>query len=248
MARSSQGSIIDLHPDKGITLREVLFGDNPMVQPGDIIYLHEGSFSGAEWCGLQVSVNNITIRGSGVNSVVDCNSTGGRHLHLAAAHTKVESLTFANGRCNSDNACPAPGDGGALLISGLEAIISDCAFVNCVASEHGGAVSATPSASFVTLDRVNVRGCISVRGGAVWSRSAEFLIRDSDFQDNHADAFGGAVYVIFAPLTTVNSNFSYNVALSWGGALFSPFGTISVIGGWFTGNYCDLWGGAVATH
>jgi hypothetical protein len=149
---------------------------------------------------MEIDVDNVHIKASFPDVVVDCLGER-RHFTIRGTNVTIEGLMLVNGSSETDKclgghlSCPITLDGGCLLIHGNHTVIRNSTFVNCWASEHGGAISESKSNATVILEAVSIQHSTATRGGGVWSRGL-LTLNNCTFSFNHARLHGGALFKV----------------------------------------------------
>jgi predicted outer membrane repeat protein len=163
-------------------------------------------------CGIDVQADNVTIKSSMRNVVIDCLGMA-RHFNISGSNVTIEGLLLLNGTSPTDTPNNIL-DGGCILIQGNNTVIRDSSFVNCWAAENGGAISVSNMKTFVRLAGVNIRQSNASLGGGVWSRGL-LTLDNCTLTFNTARLHGGAVFIqgpnsfLTVRQTIISSNTAY---------------------------------------
>ncbi len=175
---------------------------------------------------------NKSIIINGNNHVIDglSRSTG---FFIIANNVVLNNITFRNTFSTM---------GGAVYVAGRNVTFNNCRFINSNASLYGGAV-------YSLLD-ININNCqfinnsAGIGGGLYVLNTKTTNIKNSKFDNNHADVDAAAVYLIGGGKTVVvSSSFTNNHANSNGGAVLSSVYNITFTKCTFTNNYAGSGGG-----
>ena len=143
----------------------------------------------------------------------------------------------------------APGNGGALHVTGTEAIVtfSDSLISgNSAANQGGGLWNQTDSLLFLDSETTVSGNSAQGVGGGVYNRGF-LLALDTVFAGNSTADDGGAIYTTLSGRTRIeNSSLTGNTADDDGGGVFN-LGLVSSIGSTFENNVADNNGGAIFT-
>jgi hypothetical protein len=166
---------------------------------------------------------------------------------FAVAKLVLNNVTVQGGQVN--------GSGGALLLNGGNATLSNCTFAGNRASGNagsGGAVFATTPFNSPT-PRLDINLCTfrdnraDVSGGAM-STSVTTDVRSSTFESNVAQASGGAVEVAGNTTAITGSTISGNQTVTGpGGGLMATLGTLQLTNSTVSGNRAAAGGGIATT-
>jgi len=163
-------------------------------------------------------VNNVVF-----NANVSKRAGGAIEFNSTAANL----LTITDCSFTNNSTSPAPGNGGAIHVTGAgTSNIQGSLFTDNQASLEGGAVwNATGS---MTIDdaefNTNIASgnALNEGGGAVFNAGGTLVVLNSDFDGNKADGTsgsGGAILNDLGSLTVSNSVFNQNIASRAGGAI-----------------------------
>ena len=196
---------------------------------------------------------NVTIKNGTITGGYSSNGAGG--IHIEGANVKLIDLVFTGNSVRND-------DGAALQhVGGGELYMKNCRFVDNDCTNTGFDVYGTVYLNGV--DKVLIEDCyfadnddIDYGAGIYADECEDFVIKNSTFENLHADDRGGAIWVggsikddpngnAFTELYIYNCNFSNNSAGNYGGAIYSKMVELHVYDTEFKGNYSDWDGGAV---
>jgi alpha-tubulin suppressor-like RCC1 family protein len=193
------------------------------VPSGSTVQVGPGTWSGAivinsKQIGLQSIAGPATtiLNGSGLDASIVAIRT------LSASGSSISGFTFQNGPVGT--AAFGARVGGAVLLEGVTASVTNCRFINN-SSQFGGAIYAI--ASSATVENCVFEGNhASADAGAVQiGFGGNSFIRGNIFTNNSCDGNGGAVHVVqwqTGPVTIArveNCQFRQNSSLSDGEAL-----------------------------
>ena len=185
---------------------------------------------------------NVTIKNGTIKGGYSGNGAGG--IHIEGANVKLIDLVLTNNRVLDD-------DGAALQhVDGGELYMKNCRFVDNDCSDKGLDIYGTVYLDGV--DKVLIEDCyfagndnIDYGAGIHAEDCNDFVIRNTTFEDLHADDRGGAIWVGNSKLYIYNCKFSNNSCGNYGGAIYSDTAELYVYDSEFKGN-CSEWdGGAV---
>jgi predicted outer membrane repeat protein len=156
---------------------------------------------------------------------------GGALSMLTAAQPRIVHCTFSGNHASN---------GGAVYVSGADAVIEACNFTSNIGENGGGAVLML-SGNLAVADSSFVGNLapLSAGGAALIQSTAQARFRRCRFAENVAER-GGGVYIAFdAVVDFVRCDFLANVATQdHGGAIFSTSGTlIRLVGSRVIGNH-----------
>ena len=195
----------------------------------------DSSGAGVFLDGGTIQLNDCTLR---LNQA--CDSGGGLFL--------FHSTGVVMNRCNFvDNRVTDVGEqGGAILSSIGELVISECTFVNN-SSSAGGAISVFQSPLQIYATSFEENFATNV-GGAVLFNNSSGMIVECEFVGNHANNVGGALHFVNGDSFLVSdSNFSSNSAGDFSGAMsINGPGDYLCINCAFSDNHADGDAGALS--
>ena len=174
-------------------------------------------------CGMNIEVDNVIIKSSFRNVVIDCLGME-RHFNISGSNVTIEGLLLIKGTSTT-------GDGGCILIHGNQTIVRDSRFIDCVAAKHGGAISVSSVKAQVSLEGVSILRSEAALGGGVWSRGLLDLV-NCTLTFNNARLHGGAVFVqgpnafLNARQTIISSNTAFG---GYGGGISMTVRDVAVI-------------------
>lgn len=154
------------------------------------------------------------------------NRAGGAIELIDGALTISETLFYQND-VNGSAGTPAPGNGGAIHITGIAATdILASEFIDNVAAAEGGALwNQTGSTMNVIMSRLagnSVSGMAEGNGGgAIYVNGGDFNLESSTVNQNNSSSRGGAIVSDSGITTIMRSTISGNTALGNGGAIFT---------------------------
>ena len=194
------------------------------LRPYQTLHIPPGNYTSID-CGMDVHVDNIQIKASSLNVVIDCAGKE-RHFTIRGFNVTIEGLFLINGAAVRDDCtvdrfdCSDTLNGGCMLVYGNYTVVRNSTFVNCLAAEHGGAISISNMSAVVSLEGVSILHSEASHGGGVWSRGS-LNLNNCTLNFNSASFFGGAVFVQGpnAFLTARHSSFSHNFAYESGGGI-----------------------------
>lgn len=164
------------------TLRRAL----EIVQPGQVIALYPGTFTGSANCGLQVNQANMTIRGimgSGITRI-DCSGLYGG-IAVSSGELHLSNLTLTNMTSSSSQS------GGAINVADGVVRGLDLHITGGVSTVSGGGIAAVRS-SLILRDS-SVSNCTADKGGAVFLDYSSFLLKNSRVSQSFAK-YGAGIY------------------------------------------------------
>ncbi len=175
------------------------------LMPNQTLNVPPGYYTSVD-CGMNIRVDNVTIKSSLGDVVIDCSSMD-RHFIIRGSNVTIEGLLLLNGTSTT-------GCGGCMLIHGNHTIVRNSRFVNCWAAEHGGAISISNLKTGVSLEGVSIQQSEATSGGGVWSRGL-LALDNCILTFNTARQHGGAVFVqgphafLTAQQTIISSNTAF---------------------------------------
>ena len=162
------------------------------------------------------------------------NSFGGAiYNHYSADYYKYPSnLNLDN--CTFMNNCASYG--GAIYANYGILKIKDSKFINNSAFNYGGAIAGEYK-SEITIINCTFSDDYSKgdAGGAIYAKSSNLTIKDSDFSSCTA-TFGGAICNLNSTFIVSSSNFRENIAKYQGGSVFDMYGKVTISRSNFTKN------------
>jgi predicted outer membrane repeat protein len=185
---------------------------------GEVLNVPPGLYGGSE-CGVNIYADNVTIRASPGEVVIDCNGEE-RHLTVYGQNVNIEGLILVNGSSKSEECtdshrtCSIILDGGCILIFGNNTLIRNSTVSGCRAARHGGGISVPDNDVHIEFHGVVISNSTAQRGAGIWSHG-HLTLMDCSFIANTASGDGGAVSVQGpgASLFAMHTLFSRNVAL-----------------------------------
>ena len=130
------------------TSPSILFNIRKSVEAlgqGQTLEIPPGTYNSSN-CDIDVTVNNVTIRGAPGHVIIDCLRQR-RHFTIWGEHVTVDGLNLVRGsapfgECTGKNLqCPEEPNGGCILVLGNHASIRNSIFSECTASLCGGAIA-----------------------------------------------------------------------------------------------------------
>jgi len=167
---------------------------------------------------------------------LDCNWTS-RHFTILG-NTTISGITFIHG-IESAGGCIFVG--GGHNGSAGSVLLNNCNFINCNATNSGGAIFVNQFDTRVSIDGVNFNKCSATYGGAIFNNGT-IISSNSIFTSNIA-THGGAVMTV-GPQTKFDNVIFANNSAQIGGALYKQFGSIFAFSSTFKFNYASV-GGAI---
>jgi hypothetical protein len=166
-----------------------------VVVPGDIISLMSGTYEGTGYCGLFLSVSNVTLTGTGIpdKTTVICDASQSIPLQVAGNDFKLKNLTIVNsGNIESENAV---GLGLVFATTSriqVEYVIFEKGFIGNLPANYqwrtsGAALAIHPTVGSKDTVKIVIRGVVFVK-------NAVRCTQDS--------CIGGAVSILLQPNTT----------------------------------------------
>ena len=205
--------------NRGLTLSE---------QNGEVMFINDGA--------------NVTIKNGTIKGGYSDNGAGG--IHIEGANVKLIDLVFTGNRVHND-------DGAAIQhVGGGEMYIKNCRFVDNDCMNKGYDIYGTVYLD--SVDKVLIEDCyfasndnIDYGAGIHAEDCNDFVIKNTTFENLHADDRGGAIWVGDSKLYIYNCKFNNNSCGNYGGAIYSDTAELYVYDTEFKGN-CSEWdGGAV---
>ena len=166
-------------------------------------------------------------------------ATQGGAIHTTGYSPKIYSSNFTSNKA-IDN---IEGCGGAIYLTGNDAVIDDSYFKDNHATIYGGAVSSKGSNTKIT-DSQFITNTVDRSGGALGLEGNSASVVNSNFTLNTAHIYGGAIYSIGNNSNFSKSNFNKNTATTQGGAIHLEGNHDSVDGSNFINNSAAS-GGAI---
>ena len=171
-------------------------------------YTNTASYSG----GIIINGNNVVIRGSSDNIIIDAKSQG--IFKITGNNVTISGITFKNAKSTN---------GSAIFWQGSNGYLNNCNFINCTGL-NGGAI-------FWNSDMGRINKCYfencSVRGdhcagGAIYFNSSFGTIKYCIFNNCKSYApgnysWGGALYLNGKGIFTENSNFTKCTSSAYNG-------------------------------
>jgi predicted outer membrane repeat protein len=156
---------------------------------------------------VRLALQGVTIRDSRAGL------TGGAvGIEPGIGELQVEDSTFTQNRAE---------DGGAIATSVYTTVLDSRFFGNSADTNQGGAIQSW-------VEDLSVENSVfgfnaGRRGGTIYKRDGELVVRNSRFHDNLARLDGGAIYTEegVERLSVVLSHFDRNLAVEAGGAILS---------------------------
>ncbi len=204
------------------------------AQAGDLILVAPGTYAGPGFRGLDVTIDNLTIRGIGGSSQVEINcQSADRWMTVSSTGVLVDGLTIVD--AEADVGFSPPGQA-IDAQTGSDLTLVDCVFESCGFfyggpnfGPSGGAVSAR---GVLTVDRCRFDGNQGENGGAIYLSGATARIERSVFVDNVGRALfddgltggelfgqGGAIAAFSSELVVASCVFEGNDAEDRGAAI-----------------------------
>ena len=196
---------------------------------------------------------NVTIKNGTITGGYSSNGAGG--IHIEGANVRLIDLVFTGNSVHND-------DGAALQhVGGGELYMKNCRFVDNDCTNTGFDVYGTVYLNGV--DKVLIEDCyfadnddIDYGAGIYADECEDFVIKNTTFENLHADDRGGAIWVggsikddpngnAFTEIYIYNCKFNNNSCGNYGGAIYSKMAELHVYDTEFKGNYSDWDGGAV---
>lgn len=198
--KSSSSATLD-----GEFLNELMAVNAPNVVLDNI------NFINANYTGLSVNSNNVTIQNCNFDSCI--NGELGCALIIHGNNVNVLNSNFTDNVANKSSCHHT--DGAAIYLMGDNCKIDNCSFIN-----NWGYNFETSSS-----------------GGAIWLKGNDILINNSYFYNNSAtaevgwtlhgeeitylaDGYGGAIFLVGKNLKIINSLFDSSLSHAQGGALY----------------------------
>ena len=184
---------------------------------------------------------NVTIKNGTIKGGYSINGAGG--IHVEDANVKLIDLVITNNHVLSSNGTAIYHDGGELYMK-------NCRIVDNDGSKFGLDIY---GADYLDgLDKVLIEDCnfadnddIDYGAGIHAEDCNDFVIKNTTFENLHADDRGGAIWIGDSKLYIYNCKFNNNSCGNYGGAIYSDTAELYVYDTEFKGNYSDWDGGAV---
>ena len=240
------------------------------AQPGDVFVLDDGVYVTD---GIDVPpVGTLTIRSSAgpANTIItlDPVQSPGELIRLGGGTTlTIEGVTLkgndtpagsdtllqtfsSDGRTLTINNAVLEGPGQGIAIGSFQRVRANgTTFRNLDSDENGSAVSLTrnASAAFVACTFIDNGATQNGRGGAIYLRDADLLVRGSSFVGNVTNDRGGAILGDnVARVLVVDSVFEDNTADDFGGAINVDQGSLRILNSRFVNNSAGFAGAVFA--
>ena len=202
------------------TSPSILFNIRKSVEAlgqGQTLEIPPGTYNSSN-CDIDVTVNNVTIRGAPGHVIIDCLGQR-RHFTIWGEHVTVDGLNLVRGsapfgECTGKNLqCPEEPNGGCILVLGNHASIRNSIFSECTASLCGGAIAVLNDNYFLHMYSVTFLNNAASSGGAV-SSYGDIWVNNCTFSFNTAELNGGAICLLQlgASLDAQQTSFTNNVA------------------------------------
>lgn len=155
--------------------------------------------------GVQLDLERVTIRDSRAGL-----SGGAIGIEPGGTTLRIDDSTFTQNRAL---------DGGAIATSALTTITNSRFFGNSAETNQGGAIQSW--VDDLTVEDSSFGFNAAARGGAIYKRDGQLLVRGSGFKDNFGSVGGGAIFTEagVTRFSVVLSRFNRNTAIEEGGAL-----------------------------
>ena len=161
-------------------------------------------------------------------------------LHIATAKASIINSKFIDLKANISAGAIRTKEGGELYIE-------NCEFKNVTSSRNGGAIFADVIGANEATGNVTIIGCkfidtYSEFGGAYVQLGGDFVLKNTEFINSHAEYDGGAVYLSYTNTEIDNCTFDSNgVSIiegypTHGGAVFSDMSTLNITDSKFFNN------------
>ena len=188
---------------------------------------------------------NVTIKNGTIKGGYSNNGAGG--IHIEGANVNLIDLVFSNNRVSND-------DGAALQhVDGGELYMKNCIFEGNNCKNEGFDIFGTVFLDGV--DKVRIEDCYFSRnegidyGAGIYSYDCEDIeIKNSTFENLHANDRGGAIWVTGTPgqkISIIGCKFIGNSAGNWAGAIYGELLELYIYDSEFIGNSADWDGGAI---
>jgi len=210
-AMPAWGTTISVYPDGSgeyPTIQEAI--DN--AQPGDIISLHNGEFTGELNRDLHTDGKPLTIRsfsGNADSCVINVEGTdveNHRGFNFGSGDNDVvlENFTITGGYVTGSY---PEGYGGGILDMGSDATINNVTFTSNYAEVSGGGVYINSNASF---NNCFFDSCTATTGGAAGIAGSNPAFTECHFTNNVGTNNAGAVFTVVCSPTFENCEFLNN--------------------------------------
>ena len=173
-------------------------------------------------------------------------------LHIATAKASIINSKFIDLKANISAGAIRTKEGGELYIE-------NCEFKNVTSSRNGGAIFADVIGANEATGNVTIIGCkfidtYSEFGGAYVQLGGDFVLKNTEFINSHAEYDGGAVYLSYTNTEIDNCTFDSNgVSLiegypTYGGAIFCDISTLNITESKFFNNNMASAGNAIYAY